>query len=55
MIIVPGRPGKDLCDSDLGMTRRDILRVGGSGLLGMSLGTRVAAIHQFKQQLGKPA
>src|SRR3954470_142074 len=39
MIIVPGRPGKDLCDPQLGMTRRDILRVGGSGLLGLSLGS----------------
>src|SRR5947209_5573463 len=39
MIIIPGRPGKDLCDPHLGMTRRDILRVGGSGLLGLSLGT----------------
>ena len=29
MIIVPGRAGKDLCDSQLGCTRRDILRVGG--------------------------
>ena len=37
MLIVPGRPGKDLCDTQLGMTRRDILRVGGSGLLGISL------------------
>ncbi len=39
MIIVPGQAGKDLCDRSLGVTRRDILRVGGSGLLGMSLGT----------------
>lgn len=39
MIIVPGNPGKDLCDPQLGMTRRDLLRVGGSGLLGLSLGT----------------
>jgi uncharacterized protein DUF1501 len=39
MIIVPGQPGKDLCDRHLGVTRRDVLRVGGSGLLGMSLGT----------------
>jgi Protein of unknown function (DUF1501) len=37
MIIVPGQAGKDLCDPQLGMTRRDILRVGGSGLLGLSL------------------
>lgn len=39
MIIVPGQPGKDLCDRTLGVTRRDLLRVGGSGLLGMSLGS----------------
>src|SRR3954452_18479394 len=39
MIIVPGQAGKDLCDRSLGVTRRDLLRVGGSGLLGMSLGT----------------
>ena len=39
MIIVPGQPGKDLCDPHLGVTRRDILRVGGSGLLGLSLGS----------------
>jgi hypothetical protein len=39
MIIVPGSAGKDLCDPHLGITRRDILRVGGSGLLGLSLGS----------------
>lgn len=39
MIIVPGQPGKDLCDRNLGITRRDVLRVGGSGLLGISLGS----------------
>ncbi len=39
MIIVPGQPGKDLCDAGLGITRRDLLRVGGSGLLGLSLGS----------------
>ena len=38
MIIIPGQPGKDLCDRHLGLTRRDLLRVGGSGLLGLSLG-----------------
>jgi uncharacterized protein (DUF1501 family) len=37
MIIVPGSPGRDLCDRNLGVTRRDLLRVGGSGLLGLSL------------------
>src|SRR5947207_9183062 len=38
MLCIPGQPGKDLCDSHLGVTRRDILRVGGSAFLGMSLG-----------------
>lgn len=32
-----GRPGKDLCDRGLGISRRDVLRVGASGLLGLSL------------------
>lgn len=39
IIRVPGQPGKDLCDSHLGVTRRDVLRVGGSGMLGLSLGS----------------
>jgi hypothetical protein len=39
MIIIPGQPGKDLCVRHLGLTRRDLLRVGGSGLLGLSLGS----------------
>jgi len=38
MLIVPGQPGKDLCDKHLGVTRRDLLRIGGSGVLGLSLG-----------------
>lgn len=39
MLRIPGPPGKDLCDSHLGVTRRDVLRVGGSGILGCTLGT----------------
>lgn len=39
MLVVPGREGKDLCDSHLGMTRRAVLRVGGSGLFGLTLGS----------------
>lgn len=38
MFRIKGVAGKDLCDSHLGVTRRDVLRVGGSGLLGLSLG-----------------
>ena len=39
MLRIPGRAGKDLCDPGLGTTRRDILRVGGSALFGLSLGS----------------
>jgi uncharacterized protein (DUF1501 family) len=38
MFSIPGQPGKDLCDRHLGVTRRDILRVGGSAMLGLTLG-----------------
>ncbi|MEQ9407325.1 MAG: DUF1501 domain-containing protein [Fuerstiella sp.] len=37
MLHVQGDAGKDLCDNGLGQTRRDVLRVGGSGMLGLSL------------------
>src|SRR5262245_43669434 len=35
MLVIPGRSGKDTCD---GITRRDVLRIGGSAALGLSLG-----------------
>ena len=34
MLVIPGQAGKDTCD---GMTRRELLRVGGSAMLGLSL------------------
>ncbi len=34
MLVIPGHPGKDTCD---GITRRDLLRVGGSAVLGVTL------------------
>lgn len=34
MLVIPGRSGKDTCD---GVTRRELLRVGGSAALGLSL------------------
>ncbi len=37
MFRIPGIPGKDLCDKHLGVTRRDILRVGGASMLGLTL------------------
>ncbi|MCA8986826.1 MAG: DUF1501 domain-containing protein [Planctomycetaceae bacterium] len=37
MFTIKGQLGKDVCDSHVGLTRRDVLRVGGSGMLGLSL------------------
>ncbi len=37
MFRIPGIPGKDLCDKGLGVSRRDVLRIGGSGMLGLTL------------------
>ena len=34
MFVIPGLSGKDTCD---GVTRRELLRIGGSALLGLSL------------------
>ena len=34
MLVIPGAVGKDTCD---GVTRRELLRVGGSAMLGLSL------------------
>src|SRR2546421_13100734 len=34
MLVIPGLPGKDTCD---GITRRELLRVGGSAVFGFSL------------------
>lgn len=39
MLSLKGFPGKDLCDSHLSVSRRDVLRVGGSGILGLTLGS----------------
>jgi Protein of unknown function (DUF1501) len=60
MLCIPGQPGKDLCDRELGVTRRDILRVGGSALLGMSLGNMLqlqsaqAAVSAESKAVGGP-
>ena len=37
-----GPKGKDLCDAHLGCTRRDFLRVGGAGLIGLTLNNILA-------------
>ncbi len=57
IIRVAGQAGKDLCDRHLGVTRRDILRVGGSGMLGLSLGAmlQLKAANAAKQTSGPRA
>lgn len=42
MLRIPGAVAKDLCDSHLKPSRRDFLRVGGAGMLGMSLNNILA-------------
>ena len=39
MLVIPGAASRDTCD---GVTRRDLLRVGGSGVLGLTLGQMFA-------------
>lgn len=39
MIVIPGSPGTDTCDPMLNLSRRDVLRVGLSGIMGLSLGS----------------
>ena len=52
MLVIPGQLGKDLCDSGLGMTRRDVLRVGGAGMLGLSLGSMLQMQEASAQEGG---
>ena len=39
MFRIIGNAGKDLCDPQLKVTRRDVVRIGGSAMLGLSLGS----------------
>jgi hypothetical protein len=53
MLVIPGQAGKDLCDRHLGITRRELLRVGGSSMLGLSLATMLrseAAANEAKKE-----
>ncbi len=52
MLVIPGQPGKDVCDRTAGMSRRALLRVGGSALLGLTLGSMFRAQAQAED---KPA
>ncbi|WP_437188514.1 DUF1501 domain-containing protein [Planctomicrobium sp. SH668] len=59
MIRVPGQPGKDVCDPHQPVSRRDILRVGGSSMLGLSLGSmlqlQAATTARADGQFHRPA
>ncbi|MEK6248363.1 MAG: DUF1501 domain-containing protein [Planctomycetales bacterium] len=56
MLVIPGQAGKDLCDRSLGITRRDLLRIGGAGMLGMGLGSmlELQALAKSKEISGGP-
>jgi len=56
MFRIPGQLGKDVCDSHLGRTRRDILRFGGAGMLGMTLNNlfRAQAAGVGSSSVGSP-
>lgn len=50
MLVIPGGVSKDLCD---GMTRRELLRVGGSAVFGFSL-ANLFGLQEATAQDGKP-
>ncbi len=49
MLVIPGRSGKDTCD---GITRRELLRVGGSAMLGLTLADLFGAQRATAGQTG---
>lgn len=56
MIRLPGEIAKDLCDSHLKPGRRDFLRIGGAGMLGMSLNNILAvqSASAASELVGRP-
>ena len=54
MIRISGGICSDLCDPQLKLTRRDLLRVGGAGLLGLSLGS-LLKLRALASESPKPA
>ncbi len=51
---IAGAAGKDVCDAHVGMTRRDVLRVGGTGVLGLSLGAMLELQARAGAGAGSP-
>jgi uncharacterized protein (DUF1501 family) len=56
MFRLPGQLAKDLCDQHLGLTRRDVLRIGGAGMIGMTLNNifRAQAAAAGSSSVGSP-
>ncbi len=56
MFRIPGIPGKDLCDKGIGTSRRDILRIGGSAMMGLTLNNilRAQAVANESAASGGP-
>jgi hypothetical protein len=52
MLVIPGSVGRDTCD---GVTRRDLLRVGSLGLLGLSLPSLLQLEARATESAEKPA
>lgn len=52
MLVIPGSAGKDTCD---GVTRRELLRIGGSALLGLSLADVLRAQQTAAANETRPA
>jgi uncharacterized protein (DUF1501 family) len=52
MIRIPGGLNTDLCDTHAKMTRRDLLRLGGSSILGLSLGSMLK-LEAFAKETAK--
>src|SRR2546426_11356294 len=53
MIRIPGGTCSDCCDPQMKLTRRDLLRVGGSTILGLSLGSLFELKAMAKEGAGK--
>ena len=49
MFSILGQRAKDLCDRRQGMSRRDVLRVGGSGMFGLTLGSMLKMQAQAEE------
>src|SRR2546421_5333112 len=49
MLVIPGQSGKDTCD---GITRRELLRVGGSAILGLTLADIFSLQKASAKQVG---